>query len=143
MLALEWLRDQDADASGFLDPEQDAAGLPFTIRQIAAPLDFQTDLLKHQRGTLQQERTLRDAPGFQVSQASSPPLFANVGHVGIDHIKSQIEARFPSAKKKNAAKMQKAKGLRDVTADADRARASMSQPDGRVRRPLGWLGRRH
>jgi hypothetical protein len=50
MLALEWPRGKDADATGLLDAEQDAAGLPFTTWQIAARLDFPANLIEHSAG---------------------------------------------------------------------------------------------
>jgi len=38
---------QDANAAGLLNTEQYAAGLPSTTWQIAAPFDFQADLVEH------------------------------------------------------------------------------------------------
>jgi hypothetical protein len=75
MLAWESLAGKDTNAVGFLQTEQDAAGFPLAMPQIAVLLNFAADLFEHRRGTLHQERALRDPPNFEVPSRGGPPLF--------------------------------------------------------------------
>jgi len=83
VLARQRLAGKDADSAGFLNAEQDAAGLPFTTAQIAAGLDFPADLIEHLGGTLDEEGTLGDLPGFEIgTRGGSRLFFRNFVHAG-------------------------------------------------------------